>query len=113
MVPLVPVYMILLQDYVIVLQFHCPWDSIRSLVVSHLIALDKCLGVRAIGIGETLCRVIGKAVCMATRLDITCTLVCGSDQLCAGLQVGIEEAIHGINKLFYSHQDSGLGCAPC
>ena len=97
------------------LQFHCPWDSIRTLVVSHLIALDKCLGVRAIGIGETLCRVIGKAVCMATRLDATCTLVCGSDQLCAGLQVGIEEAIHGMNKLFYTHQDqdSGLGCAPC
>ena len=53
------------------------WDSIRALVASHLITLDKCLGVRPIEIGETLLRVIGKVVCMATRLDAA--LVCGSD----------------------------------
>ena len=81
-----------------------PWDSIRALVASRLIALDKCPGVRPIGIGETLRRVIGKSVCMATRLDAD--LVCSSDQLSVGFQVGIEEAIHGMNEMFSTHQDS-------
>jgi len=80
---------------------------IRALVASHLIALDMCPGVRPIGIGETLHRIVEKAVCLATRLDAA--LVCGSDQLCAGLQVGIEGAIHGMNELFSAHQDQGTG----
>ena len=82
-----------------------PWDSIRTLVASCLIALDKCPGVRPIGIGEILRRIIGKTVCLATCLDAA--LVCGSDQLCAGLQAGIEGAIHGMNELFSTHQDQG------
>jgi len=65
-----------------------PLDDVRALMASCLITLNKYLGVRQIGIGETLHRVIGKAVCLATHLDAT--LVCGSDQLCAGLQAGIE-----------------------
>ena len=84
-----------------------PWDSIRALVVSHLIALDKCPGVRPIGIGKTLHRIIVKTVCLATRLDAT--LVCCSDQLCTGLQAGIEGAIHGMNELFSTHQDQSTG----
>ena len=64
-------------------------------------------GVRPIGIGETLRRIIGKAVCLATHLNVA--LVCGSDQQCAGLQAGIEETIHGINELFSTHQDQGTG----
>ena len=84
-----------------------PWDSIRALVTSHLIALDKCLGVKPIEIGETLHRIIGKAVCIATRLNAA--LVCGSDQLCAGLQVSIEGAIYGMNEMFSTHQDQDSG----
>ena len=57
-------------------------------MASHLIALDKGPGVRSIGIGQTLYRIIGKALCLATHLDAA--LVCGSYQLRAGLQAGIE-----------------------
>jgi len=65
-----------------------PWGDIRALVASRLITLNKCPGVRPIGIGEPLHRIIGKVVCLATCLDAA--LVCGFDQLCAGLQAGIE-----------------------
>ena len=76
-------------------------------VASRWIALDKCPGVRPIGIDETLSRIIGKAVCLATRLDAT--LFCGSDQLCADLRAGIEGPINGMNQLFSAHQDQGTG----
>ena len=45
---------------------------------------------------------------MATHPDAA--LVCGSDQLCAGLQAGIEGDIHDMNELFSTHQDQGAGC---
>ena len=89
------------------LQSIVPLDNVRALVASRLISLDKCPGVRSIGIGETLHRIIGKAVCLATRLDAA--LVCGSEQLCAGLQAGFEGGIHGMNQLFSTHQDQGTG----
>ena len=86
-----------------------PWEDISALVACRLIALNKCPGVRPIGIGETLRRIIGKTICLATRIDAT--MVCGSDQLCAGLSSGIEGAIHAMNPLFSAHNnlDSGWG----
>ena len=66
--------------------------------MNHLIALDKCPGVRTIGIGETLWRVISKAVCYATRVDVE--LACGSDQMLDGVRSGIEGAIYTMSSLF-------------
>ena len=71
-------------------------------MASRLIALNKCPGIRPIGIGETLHRDIGKAIHMATRLDAA--LVCGSGQICVGLQAGVEGTINAMNDFFATHK---------
>ena len=75
-----------------------PWESIRALMANRLIALSKNPGVRPVGIGETLLRIIGKVVCLITRNHVE--TVCGTDQLCAGVKHGIEGAIHTLSDSF-------------
>ena len=53
-------------------------------MANHIIAMDKCPGVRSIGIGEALRRILGKTVALVTRSDLE--EVCG--QLCSGLRSG-------------------------
>ena len=81
------------------------WNWIQALLANRLIALDKCPGVRPIGIGETLRRILSKVICFITRSDAE--EVCGSSQLCAGVQCSIEGAIHSVRDMFNSN-DWGL-----
>ena len=45
----------------------------------------------------TLWRVLGKAICLGTRIDVK--KVCGVQQLCAGVGAGIDGAAHAMNEL--------------
>ena len=63
--------------------------------------------MRLIGVGETLRRIVGKAVGHLTRLDIE--EVCSVSQLCSGLKAGIEGGVHAIRELFDDHSDDGWG----
>ena len=78
--------------------------QIQALMTNRLIALDKSPGIRPIGVGETLRRIIGKVVCLLTRDDAE--TVCGATQLCAGLKCGVEGAIHAASDLFESSDES-------
>ena len=73
--------------------------SISAFVACRLFALDKQPGVRQIGIGETIRRIVSKAIAEVLRDDIQDTA--GSLQLCAGLS-GCEAAVHSMYKVFQS-----------
>ena len=83
------------------------WSDIRALMACHLVALDKCPGVRQIEIGETLQRILGKAVALVPKSDIED--VCGISQLCVGVLSGLEGAVHVVNDLFNEHNEDGWG----
>ena len=84
-----------------------PWDEIRALKAKRLVALNKCPGVRPIGIGEVGDRFLGKIMAYLTNDDVK--NACGSDQLCSGVEGGMEGAIHGVKQLFDANCEDGWG----
>ena len=63
-------------------------------------------GLRPIGVGETLRRVLGKCVSNITGEDLEG--VFGIEQLAGGLEGGIEGSIHGLRELNESQKDNGF-----
>ena len=72
--------------------------SIESLLACRLIALNKNPGVRPIGIGEVLRRIIGKSVSWVLKNDVQ--EAAGPLQTCTGLKNGAEAAIHSMREIF-------------
>ena len=81
-------------------------DSIEPLMACRLIPLSKNPGVRPIGIGEVLRRIIGSAVVSTLRGDIMCSA--GNLQLYGGQKSGSEIAIHAAVDLFNSEETHGI-----
>ena len=73
-------------------------SGLSAFVACRLIALDKCPGVRPIGVGEVVRRIIGKAVLATIKMDILESA--GPLQLCAGQDAGCEAAIHAMRSVF-------------
>ena len=61
--------------------------GLRALLACRLIPLNKCPGVRPIGIGEASRRIISKAVMTVLKDDIT--KAAGCLQTCAGQKGGV------------------------
>ena len=75
-------------------------QHLQAFNASLLIPLDKNPGVRPIGIGETIRRIIGKSVMTLLKGDVTQSA--GALQVCAGQDGGCEAAIHAMKKAFES-----------
>ena len=73
-------------------------DILAPLLSCRLIALNKNLGVRPIGIGEIPRRIMAKAVLGITRGDIQDAA--GALQLSAGQIAGVETAVHVVQDVF-------------
>ena len=72
--------------------------TLEPLVASNLIPLNKNPGVRPIGVGEILRRIIGKAISWTLKQDIQ--EAAGPLQVATGLESGAEAAIHAMRVIF-------------
>ena len=77
-------------------------DDLSAFVACRLIPLNKCPGVRPIGVGEVPRRIIAKAVLNLFHLDILDAA--GPLQVCAGQEGGCEAAVHAMRQ-FFAEQD--------
>ena len=73
-----------------------PWAAYRAVMSCRLVALDKCPGVRPLGIGEVWRRAMAK--CVLVSCGEGAKSACGSVQLCAGVEAGIEAAMHAVKS---------------
>ena len=80
--------------------------GIGALLANRGIAIDKCPGLRPIGVGEMIRRIVGKAI-MAVTGDLVQEAV-GPLQLCAGQPVGVEAAIHSMRDFLDDDRSDGI-----
>ena len=75
-------------------------------MASRLIPLNKDPGVRPIGIGEVLRRLIGKLITRASSSEIKESA--GPLQTCAGHAAGTEAAIHSMAQVFNDNETEAV-----
>ena len=80
---------------------HPPWEAYEAMMIGRLVGFDKMPGVIPLGIGDIIRRLIAK--CGLKVMGQEATRACGTDQLCAGLEAGIEGGIHFIRQLQDEH----------
>ena len=74
--------------------------GLTAYTACRLIPLDKKPGVRPIGVGEVLRRIVGRAVMRIARQDLL--YATGSSQPCADQIGGCEAAVHAMKQIFSS-----------
>lgn len=77
-------------------------NSLEAYLGCRLVPLDKNPGLRPIGVGEVLRRIIGKAVMYASKNDVIES--CSKIQMCSGHESGCEAAIHAMKDAYSSEE---------
>ena len=85
---------------------HVDPKGLMPILNNQLIPLDTNPGVRPVGIGEVLRRIIGKSLMMVVKDDIT--RAAGISQLSAGQPSGCEAAIHALRQVFASMETDAV-----
>ena len=78
-----------------------PWAAYCAMMSGRLIALEKCPGIRPVGIGETWRRLLAKCLLRVTGQEAKAA--CDTEQLAGGVEAGIEGAIHSMRLLWEQH----------
>ena len=82
------------------------YTNFEAWTACRLIPLDKNPGVRPIGVGEVLRRIIGKAILSVIKPEILSSA--GNLQLCAGQAGGCEAAVHAMSDIFEEEETDAL-----
>ncbi len=85
---------------------HINHQVLSPLLACRLVALDKCPGVRPIGIGDTSRRIMSKAILRVLKGEIQ--EATGSKQLCTGQISGVEAAIHSARECFLKEESEAV-----
>ena len=81
--------------------------SLEAYTASRLVPLEKePAGIRPIGIGEVLRRIIGKAIVAEIRPEIMESS--GSLQLCGGQKAGCEAAAHAMGEIYEAEETDAV-----
>ena len=81
-------------------------EGLAPFLACRLIALDKKPGVRPIGVGEVLRRIVAKSILRVVGPDIE--EACGFIQKCSGLPSGIEAAVHAMQAMYDEESTEGI-----
>lgn len=76
------------------------------LLLCHLILLDKCPGVRLVGVREVPQRPLQKAILKIIGDDVE--EVASLLQLCAGQDGGCEAAVHAMRSIFQAPETEAV-----
>ena len=80
--------------------------ALEALLANRGVAIDKCPGIRPVGVGEIVRRIIGKTIMSVSGEKVQEAV--GALQLCGGQPAGVESAIHAMRGFLDADDSDGV-----